>query len=151
MDTTCTVHWGDLEQKAEVEIRKIAVNSMRVKARKYGARMMLRGVAVPMANHMLKHASSSDTQLEHIWRPAEIAWKAATSMTISTEGGLHKGVMGAFADTARVEQVMMLMQLLAREDAAGVLMRNEVARLQLLMGLSGPVLSQKWDEARVIG
>ena len=96
--------------------------------------MLLMGVTAPQANHQLKHTSSSDGTLQDIWRPAEIAWKKATGMAISTEGHLHKSVAGGFADGTRIEQVMMFMQMVGRTDMVGDIVRNEADRLHLMMG-----------------
>jgi hypothetical protein len=103
VSATSVLWWGEVEHMSELEVKKIAVNCMRANARKFGARMMLRGVAVPKVNHMLKHASASDERLEDIWRPAEIAWKAAVGMAVSTEGGLHEDRAGDDDDAAAGE------------------------------------------------
>ena len=49
-------------------------------------------------------------------------------------------------DQTRVEQVLLMLQLLGRQDLAGHLMRNEVARLQLMHGGLRPILSTKWRD-----
>ena len=67
-------------------------------------------------------------------------------MAISTREDLHKFVAGSFVDGTRTEQVMLMMQLLGRGDMAGQLMRNEVARLQLMVGCREAVLSTRWYE-----
>ena len=42
---------------------------------------------------------------------------------------MHKSVARAFADGTRIEQVMMLMQMLGRDDVVGDVARNKVDRL----------------------
>ena len=103
------------------------------------------GVTAPQANHQLKHASSSDEALVDIWRPAEIAWKKATGMAISTEGHLHKSVAGGFADGTRIEQVMMFMQMVGKGGVVGDVARNEAARLHLMVGTATHPLQLQWN------
>ena len=143
---TCTVWWGAAERMAAEGIKANSANCSRAGVKHHGARMLLMGVTAPQANHQLKHTSSSDDALLDIWRPAEIAWKKATGMAITTESHMHKSVAGGFADGTRVEQVMMLMQMVGRDDMVGDIARNEAARLHLMIGTAEHPLSTRWQE-----
>ena len=144
LNGTCTVWWGAAEKAAAEGIKANAANCCRANVKHHGARMLLMGVTAPQANHQLKHTSSSDEALADIWRPAEIAWKRATEMAITTESHLHKSVAGGFADGTRVEQVMMFMQMVGRADVVGDIARNEAARLHLMIGTAMHPLAQRW-------
>ena len=141
VDMTGTVWWGEVEASMEAAVKTIAACCRKAKVRRYGARALLQAVAQPKANHSLKWASSSQERLREIWRPAEIAMKAAVRLAVSTPAAVAQAVSGPMDHGTRHEQIMALMQLLLRKDLAGSLARNEVARLQLMCGRAVPVMS----------
>lgn len=141
VDMTGTVWWGEVEAGMEAVVKTIAACCRKAKVRRYGARALLQAVAQPKVNHALKWASSSQERLREIWRPAEIAMKAAVRLAISTPGAVAQAMCGPMDHGTRHEQIMALMQLLLRRDLAGSLARNEVARLQLMCGRAVPVMS----------
>jgi len=146
LQLTDTLWWGEAGEQVSEEVKRVSRLCAKSGAKVAGAGMMLRQVAAAGANTQLKFASVSDDWLEDIWKPAEIAWKQCTKMAVSTHRHLHKWVAGSFVDGTRMEQTMLLMTLMTRDCLAGQLTRNEVSRLQLMMGGSTPVLQQRWND-----
>ena len=108
VNVTGVAWWGEVEEQAIQDVKRIAGCCRKAKVRRFGARMILSQVAAPKVNHYLKHAHvATDERMEDIWRPAEIAWKTATGMAVSTRGDLHKAVRGSFANDTGLEQLII--------------------------------------------